>query len=276
MAQQYAPARLPAQNRGLASRPVMRIWRRLVDRPLLCVTALAIVLRLPTFTTRLFDADEAAIGVQGLVVRSGGTLYRDIFDRKPPLPPLAYAASFTLTDSTDIRPMRVLVTVLLVLGGVLVAHDARQRWRSNSHALWAGTLFVAGAMALFPADAGAANYALRAAPRHRRLALEPPRSVVLGTGCRHRAGVGPAHTAELAAGAAGGSLRRMAQRSLAACSVAGGGRRDDGLHGRAVRTVRRVLGVELHQQSRVRVRRCRRGHVVAARSAPLPGSSAST
>jgi len=137
----------------------MRIWRRLVDRPLLCVTALAIVLRLPTFTTRLFDADEAAIGVQGLVVRSGGTLYRDIFDRKPPLPPLAYAASFTLTDSTDIRPMRVLVTVLLVLGGVLVAHDARQRWRSNSHALWAGTLFVAGAMALFPADAGAANYA---------------------------------------------------------------------------------------------------------------------
>jgi hypothetical protein len=147
----------------------MRIWRRLVDRPLLCVTALAIVLRLPTFTTRLFDADEAAIGVQGLVVRSGGTLYRDIFDRKPPLPPLAYAASFTLTDSTDIRPMRVLVTVLLVLGGVLVAHDARQRWRSNSHALWAGTLFVAGAMALFPADAGAANYAHCAAPAPRLL-----------------------------------------------------------------------------------------------------------
>ena len=38
---------------------------------------------------RLFDPDEAAIGVQGMVVRSGGTLYRDIFDRKPPLPPLA-------------------------------------------------------------------------------------------------------------------------------------------------------------------------------------------
>ncbi len=137
----------------------MRIWRAAVDRPFLWVAALAVVLRLPTFTSRLFDADEAAIGVQGMVVRSGGTLYRDIFDRKPPLPPLAYAASFALTDSTDVRLMRVLVTALLVLGGLLMAHEARRRWGSNTHAFWAGTLFVAGAMALFPADAGAANYA---------------------------------------------------------------------------------------------------------------------
>ncbi|MGB8862432.1 MAG: hypothetical protein WCC60_24465 [Ilumatobacteraceae bacterium] len=136
-----------------------RIWRQVVERPFLWVVALALVLRLPTFTTRLFDADEAAIGVQGLVVRSGGTLYRDIYDRKPPLPPLAYAASFSITNSTDIRLMRVLVTVLLALGGLLMAHEAKRRWGTNTHAFWAGTLFVAGAMALFPADAGAANYA---------------------------------------------------------------------------------------------------------------------
>ena len=117
------------------------------------------MLRLPTFTTRLFDADEAAIGVQGMVVRSGGTLYRDIFDRKPPLPPLAYAASFSLTGSTDVRPMRLLVTLLLALGGVLMAREAQRRWASKVHAVCAGTLFVAGAMALFPADAGGANYA---------------------------------------------------------------------------------------------------------------------
>ena len=123
------------------------------------VVTLAIVLRLPTLVTRLFDADEAAIGVQGLVVRSGGTLYRDIFDRKPPLPPLAYAASFALTDSTDVRPMRVLVTFLLALGGLLMAYEAKRRWGTNTHAAWAGTLFVTGAMALFPADAGGANYA---------------------------------------------------------------------------------------------------------------------
>jgi hypothetical protein len=119
----------------------------------------AVLLRLPTFTTRLFDADEAAIGVQGMVLRSGGTMYRDIFDRKPPLPPLAYAASFELTGSTDVRLMRVLVTLLLVAGGLLVAHDAKRRWGDDRHALVGGLLFVAGAMALFPADAGGANYA---------------------------------------------------------------------------------------------------------------------
>lgn len=121
--------------------------------------ALAVLLRLPTFTTRLFDADEAAIGVQAMVVRDGGTLYRDIFDRKPPLPPLAYAASFGLTDSTDVRLMRVLVTIFLALGGVLMAREAKRRWGSNTHALWAAGLYVGGAMALFPADAGGANYA---------------------------------------------------------------------------------------------------------------------
>ncbi len=146
-------------RRGLASSAVTRIGQRIVERPYAWVIALAVMLRLPTFVTRLFDADEAAIGVQGLVVRSGGTLYRDIFDRKPPLPPLAYAASFALTDSTDIRPMRILVTVFLVLGGVLMAHEAKRQWGTNAHAAWAGTLFVTGAMALFPADAGGANYA---------------------------------------------------------------------------------------------------------------------
>lgn len=136
-----------------------RIGQRIVERPYAWVVALAVVLRLPTFVTRLFDADEAAIGVQGMVVRSGGTLYRDIFDRKPPLPPLAYAASFALTNSTDVRPLRVLVTIFLVLGGLLMAYEAKRQWGTNAHAAWAGTLFVTGAMALFPADAGGANYA---------------------------------------------------------------------------------------------------------------------
>jgi len=126
---------------------------------LLWVVALAVVLRLPTLTTRLFDADEAAIGVQGMVLRDGGTIYRDIFDRKPPLPPLAYAGSFALTGDTDVRLMRVLVTLLLIGGGLLMATEARRRWGTTTHAMWAGTLFVAGAMAMFPADAGGANYA---------------------------------------------------------------------------------------------------------------------
>ena len=38
------------------------------------LAALAVVLRVPTFVTRLFDPDEAAISVQAMVMRAGGTL----------------------------------------------------------------------------------------------------------------------------------------------------------------------------------------------------------
>ena len=122
------------------------------------LTTLAFALRAPSFVSRLFDPDEAAIGVQAMVVRGGGTLYTDIFDRKPPLPPLLYAASFSLTDSTDIRLMRILVTVLLAASGILVAMECLRRWGPR-HAWWGGVLMITASMALFPADAGAANYA---------------------------------------------------------------------------------------------------------------------
>jgi len=133
-------------------------WR--TSRITMCagLTGLAFLLRAPTFVDRFFDPDEAAIGVQAMVVRSGGTLYTDIFDRKPPLPPLLYAASFALTDSTDIRLVRVLVTLALAASGILVAMECLRRWGPR-HAWLGGILMITGAMALFPADAGAANYA---------------------------------------------------------------------------------------------------------------------
>ena len=122
------------------------------------LTMLAFALRLPTFVTRLYDPDEAAIGVQAMVMRAGGRLYKDIYDRKPPVPPLLYATSFSLTHSNDIRPMRVLVTLLLAISGIVVALDCRRRWGMRE-AWWGGVLIITGAMAFFPADAGAANYA---------------------------------------------------------------------------------------------------------------------
>ena len=132
-------------------------WMR---RSTVCIgmAVLAASLRAPTLVSRLFDPDEAAIGVQAMVVRSGGTLYTDIFDRKPPLPPLLYAASYSMTNSTDVRLMRVLVLVLLALCGILVAMDC---WRRSGpvSAWWGGVLIITGSMALFPTDAGAANYA---------------------------------------------------------------------------------------------------------------------
>ncbi|MFT3854453.1 MAG: hypothetical protein QM733_17205 [Ilumatobacteraceae bacterium] len=150
--------------RGVLSRFEVRLCAGLV--------ALAFLVRWPTFIRRIFDPDEAAIGVQGLVVRSGGTLYQDIFDRKPPLPPLTYALSFGITDSTDIRPLRVFVTLCLAGAAIVVALDAHRRHRppgdslrtddvarARSAAWWAGVLLITGAMALWPADAGSANYA---------------------------------------------------------------------------------------------------------------------
>ena len=135
-----------------------REWR--TSRITMCagLTTLAFLLRAPTFVGRLFDPDEAAIGVEAIVVRGGGTLYTDIYDRKPPIPSLAYAASFSITDSTDVRPLRVLVTLLLAGCGVLVAAECKRRWGLRQ-AWWGGVLMITGSMALFPADAGAANWA---------------------------------------------------------------------------------------------------------------------
>ena len=133
-------------------------WR--TSRLTMCggLTILAFALRAPTLVSRLFDPDEAAIGVQAMVLRAGGTLYTDIYDRKPPLPPVLYAASFSLTDSNDVRLIRVLVTIMLAASGILVAFECLRRWGPR-HAWCGGVLLIAGALALFPADAGAANYA---------------------------------------------------------------------------------------------------------------------
>ena len=92
-------------------------------------------------------------------MRAGGTLYTDIFDRKPPLPPLLYAASFSITDSTDLRLMRVVVLVMLALCGIVVALELLADGSAQRPRGGAACLFIAGSMALFPADAGAANYA---------------------------------------------------------------------------------------------------------------------
>ena len=233
----------------------------------MCVslTALAVVLRLPTFVTRLFDPDEAAIGVQAMVVRAGGTLYRDIYDRKPPLPPLLYAASFAATDSTDIRPMRVLVTLMLAASGIVIALDCWRRW-GVAAAWWGGVLTIAGAMALWPADAGAANYA--------HFALLPGAAAVV------LARRGTLLTA-IAAGVSIGLAILTRQSWLLGVApvclsvgLCGRWRNVVPFLGAATLTVAttglyaplgQLLGVERHQQPRLRVRRRRHLDVVRAR-----------
>jgi hypothetical protein len=128
------------------------------------IAVFVLLMRAPAMlSTRWYDPDEAAITMQATAMRRGGTLYIDMADRKPPLPPLLYEWSFRLTNSTDLRPLRLLVTVMLAAAAVLLVNDVR-RTHGRVTSLWAGGLYVLGAFAFSPADAGAANYAHFALP----------------------------------------------------------------------------------------------------------------
>ena len=123
-----------------------------------------LLMRLPALLSqRWYDPDEASIAMQASAMRSGGTLYIDMADRKPPLPPLLYDWLFRITGSTDIRPLRLLVTLMLAASAVFLVADVR-RTHGEATARWAGALYILGAFAFSPADAGAANYAHFALP----------------------------------------------------------------------------------------------------------------
>ncbi|MCU1455579.1 MAG: hypothetical protein JWN46_3725, partial [Acidimicrobiales bacterium] len=132
--------------------------RRPVATLVLAVIALVGVVRLPSLRHQLYDPDEAAIAAQAISIRDGGTLYVDAIDRKPPLPPFLYAASFRLTGSTDLRPLHALAALALAGAAVLLALDARRR-HGAAAGWWAAVLAVAGAVAFFPVDGQSANYA---------------------------------------------------------------------------------------------------------------------
>jgi hypothetical protein len=106
----------------------------------------------------LFDRDEAYLAVMGDVLRDGGQLYVDVIDRKPPVVPFAYAAVREL--SLDMRAVRLVCTVAVLINGVLVAMLVRRLARRPSAALAAGVLAILGTAWFLPADAQAANFEL--------------------------------------------------------------------------------------------------------------------
>jgi hypothetical protein len=121
------------------------------------VFAGALLAHAPGLSRGLFDPDEAAIATMGMVAARGGVLYRDVIDRKPPLPALLYALSFIVTGTRRLQPLHLVTAAELGGAALVLAHDVRRRAGSQA-AWWAAGLLLAGAVALRPADAQAANY----------------------------------------------------------------------------------------------------------------------
>jgi hypothetical protein len=121
------------------------------------VVAGALLAHLPGYFRSLFDSDEAVIATMGTVVARGGTLYRDVIDRKPPLAPFLYAASQVVTGSRSIEPLHLLVALELAAAALLVGVEAR-RVAGARAGWWAAGLLVAGAVAFRPPAAQAANF----------------------------------------------------------------------------------------------------------------------
>jgi hypothetical protein len=92
-----------------------------------------------------------------MVVARGGTLYRDVIDRKPPLAPFLYAGSMLVTGSRSIEPLHLLVALELGAAALLVGAEAR-RVAGTRAGWWAAGLLVAGAVAFRPPAAQAANF----------------------------------------------------------------------------------------------------------------------
>jgi 4-amino-4-deoxy-L-arabinose transferase-like glycosyltransferase len=119
---------------------------------------LTAILRIPTFSNQVFNTDEAYLATQAQVLVGGGRLYVDTVDRKPPVVPYLYAAVFKLTGSDDLGSVRVLAVLAHALTALLLAVEARRRFRWRHADLLAGVLYLLAATAFFPTDAQAANF----------------------------------------------------------------------------------------------------------------------
>ena len=128
-----------------------------VARIFLVLLALTFALRLPAFFVPVFNSDETFLATQAHVVEEGGQLYKDATDRKPPLVPYLYAATFEFFDTTALWSVRVVAMLSVALTALLLALEARRRW--GERAGWmAGVLCVGAMVAFVPQDGQAANF----------------------------------------------------------------------------------------------------------------------
>ena len=61
------------------------------------------------------------------MINDGGNLYKEAADRKPPLVPYIYAATFAVFGTTALWSVRVVAMVAIALTALLLAIEARRR-----------------------------------------------------------------------------------------------------------------------------------------------------
>jgi Dolichyl-phosphate-mannose-protein mannosyltransferase len=125
---------------------------------LLALLGVTVVLHLPGFSDRVFNSDEAYLATQAQVLDHGGRLYVDTVDRKPPMVPYLYAAVFRVTGGDDLAAVRVVAILAQLVTALLLAFEARRRFRWRHTPLVAALAYLLAAAAFAPADAQAANF----------------------------------------------------------------------------------------------------------------------
>jgi hypothetical protein len=128
--------------------------------PLLLLTfvVVAFAVHVPIFSNRAWNSDEAYAATQAQVLNRGGRLYVDTVDRKPPVLPYLYAATFWVTGSDDLVPVRILAVLADVVTALLLASEARRRLGRDRAGLIAGLLFLGASAAFYATDFQTANF----------------------------------------------------------------------------------------------------------------------
>jgi 4-amino-4-deoxy-L-arabinose transferase-like glycosyltransferase len=152
-----APVALASPD-ALSSAPDRRAaQRRSTLRLFGVLLLLTVALRAPAFVVDVFNSDETFLATQADVISDGGKLYEEAADRKPPLVPYLYAATFALFSTTALWSVRVMAMLAVALTALFLALEARKRY--GDRAGWiAGVLMVLASVAFAPQDGQAANF----------------------------------------------------------------------------------------------------------------------
>jgi 4-amino-4-deoxy-L-arabinose transferase-like glycosyltransferase len=150
-------APVPPPSDASSTAPDRLAARRSTLRLFAVLLLLTFALRTPAFFVKVFNSDETFLATQAEVISDGGKLYEEAADRKPPLVPYIYAATFALFSTTALWSVRVLAMLAIALTALLLALEARRRY--GHRAAWiAGVLMVLASVAFAPQDGQAANF----------------------------------------------------------------------------------------------------------------------